>query len=70
VEIQLASGGRLQATLVRRAGVSTFLAVLPADVAVRSVRFAGMRGSSGRSTAAMALYGARSQCGYGFRGSL
>jgi hypothetical protein len=70
VELELASGGRAPAALRRRAGVSTFLAVLPADAVVERVRLVGVRDAAGQSTVPMALYGAKRQCGYGFRGSL
>jgi hypothetical protein len=67
VELRLDSGGDSSTPVRRYSGSGVFLAVFPPGVAVRRVRFLGVRGPS---TVAMPLYGAARQCGYGFRGWL
>ncbi len=75
VEVELASGRRVDARLARfpaslHASGRAFLAVLGAGASVTGVRFAGVRNSDRVDTVLTPLRPASRQCGYTFRDSL
>jgi hypothetical protein len=64
IEVELTSHRRVNAAIRLFGHNRLFLALLPRRVAVRSVRFVGVKGGFGVKTA---LYSPRRQCGYTFQ---